>query len=1310
MGHTHKHALLGAIAACCLAAATHTAHAVDRDWNNDGSGGGFLFYTTATNWTPNGVPTAVDNLTFDLDAIYSIITGAGLLSANMNFLDGNVTLVDPGGATLTSSGVVTIDDQFAGDLEAGAKATWNGGTWDVSSTFITGDLGFGTFTVDNSGDITAAQFIIGNQSGSEGSFTATGAGVTLVSDSGLNNGRYTVGREGGTGTMTVSGGASATMTNGIGDIWVGELMGANGTLNIDGAGSSMTTEDTLIGFGGTGTLNITDGGVLNNTIGSSPDGTVATTNSNDSSTGSATVLIDGDNSAWNARNLIFGNTGSANVTISGGGKADTTALVTIGNQTGGSGAVVVTGSGTSNDSLLEVGTILTVGNTSDGTLTVQNGGDVTVGDDLNIGNNAASAFNNAVTVNGMGSSIAVTDVTNVGIAGKGTINVQAGATYNSTDSINLATPDGSSGTINVDGMGSQIITGNFFLIGNEGVGTLNITGGGFAQSVGMAIADSDVDNDNATPSSVLISESDGVTPSTLSVTGTNFTIGGSTNENGGVGQITVQNSGLLNSNGMFIGSGDGGGSDGTGTVTVTGADSFINAKANGTATVFVGDNGGGTLNVQLAGRFDAQAMTLGDEAGGETAVMDIDGDGSQVNVTAGVIVGNGRMANVTIINGGVLTSGTDNASNAVIGNGAAADGATVTVSGQGSLWDHQGSGLANHRIRVGVAGGADVNGNRSRLAVLSGGKVLAHDLLASDGGSGVGEIFVNGKDGSDNPSTVSADGFVVIGDDGLARLTVSGGGLFENATGSIEFGGTPSGVGHGTITGAGSTLSATGILNVGRSNDGHLTIADGGAVDNVGDGNISRDVGSSSTVTVGSTTANDSTWDNDAGLYVGGDNGGLGGPAVLTVNGGGVVNVGTELKLWNSATVNLSGGTITTATFDVVNAGSPSFNFNTGTFRYTGNATLNAEALGDLLGATPTLIADQELGVTGSATIDAPLRLNGGTLGIGSILDVSNLDFDAGTFNLTSDNLTVGAGGLFGAALTIDDDQTINVTNQVTVNASSELVVVGGFSSGGLTNNGDSAFIDTTGSGKSIDGTVTTPANSTVTLIGTITFNDAVSGAGEFFGPGTAVFNGGYTPGDSTAAVGFEGDVQLGANNTLSLELNNTTPGSGHDQLNVGGDVTVGGGVALTQGGVPSLGDAFIVITSSTLSGVFDHGAVTGADLDTNTALALLYEDGDDGDSALDQVRLFATYRGDANGDGTVSLLDLDALGVNFGMSGTTWQTADFNYDGETTLLDLDALGVNFNQSVSAPAPAVPEPATLVLLGLGGLALAGRRG
>ncbi len=74
----------------------------------------------------------------------------------------------------------------------------------------------------------------------------------------------------------------------------------------------------------------------------------------------------------------------------------------------------------------------------------------------------------------------------------------------------------------------------------------------------------------------------------------------------------------------------------------------------------------------------------------------------------------------------------------------------------------------------------------------------------------------------------------------------------------------------------------------------------------------------------------------------------------------------------------------------------------------------------------------------------------------------------------------------------------------------------------------------------------------------------------------------------------------------------------------------------------------------------------------------------------------------DANKDGTVNFADYQVLEAHFGLTDQTVDTGDFNGDGLVSFADYQVLEAGFGQSI-------PEPGTLSLLALGGLALIRRR-
>jgi len=325
------------------------------------------------------------------------------------------------------------------------------------------------------------------------------------------------------------------------------------------------------------------------------------------------------------------------------------------------------------------------------------------------------------------------------------------------------------------------------------------------------------------------------------------------------------------------------------------------------------------------------------------------------------------------------------------------------------------------------------------------------------------------------------------------------------------------------------------------------------------------------------------------------------------------------------------------------------------------------------------------------------------------------LDFRRGTLELAGpEGLTVGPAGLLGASLSLGEGKALHVTAATTVEGGAMLALTGGtFRTGGATSAGTLIAADTsvdfgeaglvsTGElvlvNATVAGPVTSPAGSAIDVVGTVTFQDLVSGEADIYGSGTAVFEGGHSPGDSIATVGIEGGAVYGDEGSLRIELSGATS----DAVEIGGDLALGGTLTLewlSAAGDPDcrFGGAYDILTyGGELSGTF---AGIGGNIGEAYVAGIDYEADVPGEPDANAVRieLRELMDGDCDLDGLVGREDFLALRSTFGAAGD-WGEGDVTFDGVVDAFDYVALKRNCGRSVPGAAPTIPEPATLLLI------------
>ncbi|EGT3575417.1 autotransporter outer membrane beta-barrel domain-containing protein [Citrobacter amalonaticus] len=320
-------------------------------------------------------------------------------------------------------------------------------------TFVGMD-GVGTLNILAGGVVAGSdvyKLTIGDNTQANGTVNVDGSG------SSLRSGAIAI-AESGVGTMTISNSAVVN-TAGLGVL--GGSNGSHGSATIRTGGEwnlvnpSGALQDLNIGYGGTGVINIEEGGALNagmTTIGSFDAGV-------------GTVSVSGQNSTMSTGALRVGDYGSGTLNITDSAVVHSSADSMLGRSPAGYGRVNISNGGEWRIAdASNVTKKLNVGHSSTGILDIQSGGKV-VASAVSL---AANGGEGTVNINGAGSRLDTTSVT-VGAVGDGTLTLSNSGALNLNGKLFIAQNASGTGVVNIGAAEGQAAAGAGVISGATGV-------------------------------------------------------------------------------------------------------------------------------------------------------------------------------------------------------------------------------------------------------------------------------------------------------------------------------------------------------------------------------------------------------------------------------------------------------------------------------------------------------------------------------------------------------------------------------------------------------------------------------------------------------------------------------------------------------------------------------------------------------------------------------------------------------------------------------------------------------------------------
>ncbi len=879
--------------------------------------------------------------------------------------------------------------------------------------------------------------------------------------------------------------------------------------------------------------------------------------------------------------------------------------------------------------------------------------------------------------------------------------IQSGGTHNlglATVSFEMALGNntGSTGTYSLS-VGALNVFGSEY-IGNSGTGNFIQSGG--THTLGSAAAAAGMSVGNG-PDAVGTYSLSGGTLNVFGVEAIGYVGTGTFIQSGGLHNLSSAT--LASSSmqlGVYLGAGDGTYSLSGGTLNVFG-------------TEYIGDGGrgnfiqtGGTHNLGSASI--SSTIYLGNASGSagtyslSNGALNVFGTESIGGAGTGNFIQNGGTHNLGSATGfsslilGQYFDGTYSLSGGALNVfgvealGGYLIGTFVQTGGVHNL----GSATHSDYISIGVNAGA------VGTYLLSGSGVLnVLGLGESIGNAGTGSFIQTG--GTHTVGSMAAPAAVIIGNfpSGSGTLSLGGTGALS-VFGNVCVGGNdgvPSG--KGVLNVSGGSMSVSNLVKVWDTAGTALNLSGGtlsaGSIDM--NGNLSR-----FNWTGGVLALTNSDLTLATGQLVGAS-----------------VNLPANKGLIVSGTVTNPGGSSIIVDGGIFSAGSllssGFFQFNSGTFRLTSSSLTvgNSGFFGNVL----QLNANQHIDIVGSpVTVDpgALLVMNGLTSSL-SGGSMTNNGIISGVGRISNNLINSPSGSIratgsdwiqFTGASNTNNGQ-INVLNggqveftQGLANSSTGVISGRGILRTGGTGLGNSGNVVLSGGVSDVYGDLSNNSGGKITLSGlaNVSFWDDVTnnaggsikvspgsaatffgayGGGGITGGGSVYFESDITPGFSPAAISIDGNVSIGGQSKLHIELAGKNRGTQYDAIDITGNATLDGTLAFsTLGGfIPLPGDTFAVLGYGSRSGDISVVNETGF---AGLSFAKSY-------SATTLTLIASALPGDANLDGRVDIRDLRVLATHYHGS-ANWLGADFNGSGVVDADDLGLLARNWQAGVSAPA------------------------